>query len=52
MIISKDTVVALYTDGVGFKNFDDSLIELKGLRPVVVPSPLAIERAKAYLEGI
>jgi hypothetical protein len=52
MIISKHTVVALYTDVIGFKNFDDALIELKGLRPVVAPSPLASERAKAYLEGI
>ena len=46
------TVVALYMDVIGFKNFDDALIEIKGLRPVISPSQLIIERAKAYLEGL
>lgn len=45
-------VVALYMDFIGYKNFDDALIGLKGLRPIVAPSKLVIERAKAYLEGI
>jgi dual specificity protein phosphatase-like protein len=45
-------VVALYMHIVGFKNFDDALSELRNLRPVVAPSKLILERAKAYLEGL
>jgi atypical dual specificity phosphatase len=45
-------VVALYMNEVGYKNFDDALTELRSLRPVVAPSKLVIQRAKAYLEGI
>jgi atypical dual specificity phosphatase len=43
-------VVALYMDVVGYRNFDDALSELKGLRSVVSPSKLAVESAQAYLE--
>jgi protein-tyrosine phosphatase len=45
-------VVALYMDAVGYKNFDDALSELRELRPVVSPSKLVIESAKAYLEEV
>jgi protein-tyrosine phosphatase len=45
-------VVAVYMHLIGFKNFDDALSELRSLRPVVAPSKLVIERAKAYLEGL
>jgi protein-tyrosine phosphatase len=45
-------IVALYMHILGYKNFDDALSELRSLRPVVAPSALVIERAKAYLEGI
>ena len=45
-------VVALYMHVIGYKNFDDALNQLRELRPVVVPSKLVIERAKAFLEGI
>jgi len=43
-------IVALYMHVVGYKNFDDSLSQLRGLRSVVAPSKLVIESAKAYLE--
>jgi hypothetical protein len=39
-------------DAVGYKNFDDALSELRELRPVVSPSKLVIESAKAYLEEV
>ena|GEM_PF-756028 len=45
-------VVALYMHVVGYKNFDEALSELRSLRPVVAPSALVIQRAKAYLEEI
>jgi atypical dual specificity phosphatase len=45
-------VVALYLHIVGYKNFDDALFELRNLRPVVAPSKLILERAKAYLVGL
>jgi protein-tyrosine phosphatase len=45
-------VVALYLHIIGYKNFDDALFELRNLRPVVAPSKLILERAKAYLEGL
>lgn len=45
-------IVALYMHVVGYKNFEDALSELRSLRPVVAPSSLIIERAKAYLEGL
>jgi protein-tyrosine phosphatase len=45
-------IVALYMNEVGYKNFEDSLSELKRLRTVVAPSALIIERAKSYLEEI
>ena len=45
-------VIALYMNEVGYKNFDDSLSHLRGIRPVVAPSKLVIARAKEYLEGI
>ena len=45
-------IVALYMHVVGYKNFDDALSELRELRPVVAPSKLVIESAKAYLEEI
>jgi atypical dual specificity phosphatase len=45
-------IVALYMNEVGYKNFEDSLSELKRLRAVVAPSVLMIERAKSYLEEI
>jgi atypical dual specificity phosphatase len=43
-------VVALYMHVVGYKNFDEALSELRSLRPVVAPSALVIQRAKAYLQ--
>ena len=45
-------VVAVYMHVIGYKNFDDALSQLRGLRPVVAPSSLVIERAKAYMEGL
>ena len=42
-------VVALYLHVVGYKNFDDALSQLKELRSGVIPSKLAIESAKNYL---
>ena len=45
-------VVALYMHVVGYKNFDDALSELRGVRSVVAPSKLVTESAKSYLEGI
>jgi atypical dual specificity phosphatase len=43
-------VVALYMDIVGCKNFDDALSQLRELRPVVAPSKLIIDSARAYLK--
>jgi protein-tyrosine phosphatase len=45
-------VVAVYMHLIGFKNFDDALSQLRGLRPVVAPSKLIIETAKVYVEGL
>lgn len=45
-------IVAVYMHLIGFKNFDDALSQLRGLRPVVAPSKLIIEAAKFYVEGL
>jgi protein-tyrosine phosphatase len=45
-------VVAVYMHVVGYMNFDDALSQLRGLRPVVAPSSLIVERAKVYVEGL
>jgi protein-tyrosine phosphatase len=42
-------VVALYMHVIGYKNFNDAVIELTELRPIVAPSPWLIEGAIAYL---
>ncbi len=43
-------IAALYMHVVGYKNFDDALSELRGLRSVVDPSKLVIESGKNYLK--
>jgi len=45
-------IVAAYMHLIGYKNFNDSLSELRSLRPVVAPSSLILERARVYLEGL
>jgi len=45
-------IVALYMHVVGYKNFDNALTELRSLCPVVAPSSLVLEMARAYLEGL
>jgi len=45
-------VAAVYMHLVGFMNFNDALSHLRSLRPVLAPSNLIVERAKAYVEGL
>ena len=45
-------VAALYLHVIGYKNFDDTLAEIKALRPVVSPSKSIMKSAKAYLEAL
>ena len=45
-------VAALYLHVVGYKDFDEALAEIKGLRPVVSPSKSIIHSAKTYLVEI
>lgn len=45
-------VVAVYLHLVGYKDFDEALAEIKGLRSIVSPSKSIIASAKAYLEEV
>ena len=42
-------MIASFMDACGYKNIDDALEEIAGLRPILDPSPVLLQSVKEYL---